>query len=308
MIQKRQTTVVIIPEGVSRVRQFGLPTFLLPVIILLLVFGAATISYLSVDYYRLYVSAQNAKTLKVEVSSQRLQIKAFAEEIDTLKKQLSSLNNFEKKIRAISKIEKIAPQKAVDKNASFGIGGSSPEDLKPLSSLIEKHNSLVHEMQKQLEYLRAASENQKDSFEDIIASLEKKNYLLASIPSIRPVSGRLTSPFGYRTSPFTGRKEFHAGIDIACRYGTTIKAPASGVVLNIKEDGPYGLTATINHGRGIVTKYAHLQKPLIKKGDKIHRGDSFALSGNSGRTTGSHLHYEVIVNGIPVNPKKFMLN
>ena len=102
--------------------------------------------------------------------------------------------------------------------------------------------------------------------------------------------------------------EFHKGLDIAARQGTPILATANGKITFADSKGQLGKVVFINHGHGIVTRYAHLSKILKKEGDIVKRGDKIALMGNTGRSTGPHLHYEVRLNGVPVDPKKYILN
>jgi len=127
-------------------------------------------------------------------------------------------------------------------------------------------------------------------------------------PSIWPARGWVSSGFGYRLSPFTKEKELHRGLDICSRKGSPILAPADGVVTAIEYDPGYGKTVTINHGYGLNTLYAHLEKVLVKKGQVVRRHQEIAQVGDSGRTTGAHLHYEVHLNGVPVNPVRYILN
>ena len=109
-------------------------------------------------------------------------------------------------------------------------------------------------------------------------------------------------------SPFTGQGNFHSGIDIANRVNTPVNSSADGVVSFVGHKGTLGLLVIIDHGHGMTTRYAHLSKSLMKTGESVSRGDEIALMGNSGRSTGPHLHYEVIMNGIPVNPVRYILN
>lgn len=125
-------------------------------------------------------------------------------------------------------------------------------------------------------------------------------------PSILPIEGEITSPHGYRSNPFGGlSKEFHNGIDIACNYGAPIKATADGIVTFSARNSIFGLRIDIDHGHGIRTFYGHNSKLLVKEGDKVKKGDIIAYSGNSGRSTGSHLHYGTYVNGKNVDPLTF---
>jgi murein DD-endopeptidase MepM/ murein hydrolase activator NlpD len=242
-----------------------------------------------------------------EIHHQREQIQKFAGEINALKAELLALNNFEKKIRIIANIEK-----SDDSENMFGVGGSIPEDLDAQIPLKEKHNSLIRDMHEQVEELSSASESQQEEFKSLLKSLEDQQNLLASTPAIRPVSrgekSWITSRFGYRKSPFTGRREFHKGYDISSHKGTPILATADGVITFSGKKGLMGNMVVIDHGHGMITRYGHCQKTLKKRGDKVKRWEPIALMGNTGRSTGPHVHYEVHLNGIPVNPEKYILN
>ena len=283
-------------------------------------FGACVIAlfgvvgYIIYDYYNLRETTTHLQNREVylssqldEIQDQRRQIQQFANEINSLKTKLVALNSFEKKIRIIANIEK------TDQSANiFGVGGSIPEDLDAQIPLKEKHNSLMRDMHEQIEQLSQASSNQQARLESLLKSLEDQQNLLASTPAIRPVTRKvkswITSRFGYRKSPFTQRREFHKGYDIASRHGTPILATADGVVTFAGKKGLLGKTIVIDHGHGMVTRYGHCAKLLKKRGDKVKRWETIALMGNTGRSTGPHVHYEVHLNGIPVNPVKYILN
>jgi murein DD-endopeptidase MepM/ murein hydrolase activator NlpD len=238
-----------------------------------------------------------------EIVSQRKQLKAFAAEINSLKSKLVDLKDFEKKIRNVANIEENANPEHL-----FGVGGSIPEDLDTQIPITKEYNSLIQEMHEQTQQFNLAAINQKKSFESLFNNLEDQRNLLAATPAIRPTDGWISSTFGYRTSPFTGRREFHQGLDIAARKGTPILAAADGVITFAGTKGLMGKMIVIDHGHGMVTRYAHIHKMLKKCGDAVKKGDTIALVGNTGRSTGSHLHYEVHLNGIPVNPAKYILN
>ncbi|MEE9495012.1 MAG: M23 family metallopeptidase [Desulfobacterales bacterium] len=270
--------------------------------------------YVVYDYFQLKQTMVQLQTRAVhltnelsEIQSQRKQIQEFAGEINSLKGHLVSLNNFEKKIRIIANIEKTD-----DSNNIFGVGGSMPQDLDARLPLMEKHNSLMRDMHEQIDELNRASIHQKGEFESLLKSLEDQQNLLASTPAIRPVSrgekSWVTSSFGFRRSPFTGQREFHQGFDISTRKGTPILATAEGVVTFVGKKGLLGNTIIIDHGHGMVTRYGHCSKFLKKRGEKVKRWEPIALVGNTGRSTGPHVHYEVRLNGIPVNPYKYILN
>ena len=274
----------------------------------------AAVGYIVYDYYNLKRTASQLQNREHHISSQmeeirhqRKQIQEFAGEINALKAQLLALNSFEKKIRIIANIGK--PN---DSDGIFGVGGSIPEDLDARIPLQEKHYSLMRDMHEQIEEIGRASTGQQAELASLLKSLEDQQNLLASTPAIRPLSADakswVTSRFGYRISPFTGRRELHKGLDIASRKGTSILATADGVVTFAGKKGLLGLTIVIDHGHGMKTRYGHNHKLLKNRGDKVKRWEPIALMGSTGRSTGPHTHYEVHLNGIPVNPEKYILN
>ncbi|MEJ2169332.1 MAG: M23 family metallopeptidase [Desulfobacterales bacterium] len=288
----------------TSIRLFGLALILL----------FAGVGYIIYDYVSLKQTTSHLKNREIyissqldEIHSQRMQIQEFASEINSLKEKLIALNNFEKKIRIIANIEKTN-----DSENIFGVGGSIPEDLEADIPLKEKHNSLMRDMHAQIEQLSRASVNQHTEFESLLKSLEDQQNLLASTPAIRPISrdvkSWVTSRFGYRLSPFTQRREFHKGYDMSGRKGTPILATADGVVTFAGKKGLLGNTVVIDHGHGMITRYGHCDEFLKKRGDRVKRWEPIALMGNTGRSTGPHVHYEVHLNGIPVNPEKYILN
>jgi murein DD-endopeptidase MepM/ murein hydrolase activator NlpD len=262
-----------------------------------------------VDYFNLKITFNKKEVEKTianqsnEIISQRKQIQNFANEINSLKSNLVKLNNFEKKIRIIANIGNPS-----EEDSLFGVGGSIPDDLAPELPLTEKHNSLMREMHEQTRELNLASVSQEKVFESLIKDLKRQRNLLSSTPSIWPTTGWLSSGFGYRISPFTGLREFHKGLDISGRKGTPVIATADGIVTFTGKNGFYGNMIKIDHGHGMATRYGHLEKILKKTGEAVKRGDVIALMGNTGKSTGPHLHYEVFLNGLSVNPQKYILN
>ena len=132
--------------------------------------------------------------------------------------------------------------------------------------------------------------------------------MVVHTPSIWPIPGWVTSDFGFRTNPFTGLTQMHEGLDISNRVGTPIVASADGIVSDIGNDRVHGNILVISHGFGLTSRYSHLNKAFVRAGQKVKRGDKIAEVGMTGKTTGPHLHYEVRLNGIPVNPMRYILN
>lgn len=237
------------------------------------------------------------------IENQRHQIQSFAKDINNLKLSLKSLNDFENKIRIMANLEQKRDQASL-----FAIGGSMPDDLDPNLPLNQDHDHMIRKMHDHMNQIQHASSIQENSFKSLLKSLEDKRNLLAATPSLRPTKGWISSNFGYRVSPFTGRKEFHKGLDIATREGTPIIAPADGVVTFSGKKWLMGNMITIDHEYGILTRYGHISKLKKDKGDRVKRGEVIAYVGNTGRSTGPHLHYEVRLNGVPVNPTKYILD
>ncbi len=294
----------------SDIKEFSIPKGVLGILILICISTLSGASFIGYDYLRLKAISFNNTELNQaitvqqdEIQSQRNQIQTFAGEIEVLKKQVSNLSKFEDKVRLIADIKQTS-----DSSGLIGIGAIPKDELDPDIPLEQKHNNLMREMHQQVNQTNLAAKKQALDFEKLIKLLEKKRNLLASTPSIRPVDGWITSKFGYRTSPFTGRKEFHSGLDIANKPGTKIIATANGRVSYASGKMYIGNLVVIDHGFGRITKYGHLKKLLVKSGQEVKRGDVIALLGNTGRSTGPHVHYEVRINGTPVNPLKYILN
>lgn len=294
----------------SSIREISIHKLTLLFFILLVIGAGGSLSYLGCDYYRLKTISFNNSTLtqaidsqRNEIKDQRDQIQAFAKNIEVLKSQVDNLSKLEGKVRLIADIGR-----ADNSSGLIGIGGIPENDLDQDIPLEARHNNLIREMHQQVNQTTLAAKQQVLNFEDLIGQLEKKRNLLASTPSIKPVNGWITSKFGYRKSPFTGKRSFHSGLDISNKTGTKIITTANGTVSYAAPKIHFGNLVIIDHGYGRVTKYGHLQKILVKPGQKVKRGEIIALLGNTGKSTGPHLHYEVRINGAPANPLKYILN
>lgn len=306
----KKVSFFVVSNTGSVVRQV---TFSKPFLIFMCLFLSAALAYsayIVYDYQNLKKTFVDAAELesrligqKEIIVGQRRQIQRFAQEINILKTDLLALNDFEKKIRIIANLEKPAGNDSL-----FGVGGAVPEDLEAKIDLTDRHGSLLREMHEQVDQLKLASTNQNEGFESLLNYLEDQRNLLASTPAVSPAKGWITSRFGYRISPFTGKREFHKGIDIGARKKSPIIATANGTVTFVGNKGQLGRVIIVDHGHGVITRYGHLHKALKKRGEPVNRGEQIALIGNSGRTTGSHVHYEILLNGIPVNPLKYMLD
>ncbi len=310
MHMSKHYTVLVIDDKGSPVRERVVSKRLMAALVATVCITISAIAAGGYHYTRLYRSVAEKEQMqsqimrqRADIESQRKQLQTFAQNINELKANLISLNEFESKIRILANLEHKADQASL-----FAIGGSMPDDLDTDLPLKEGHDSLVRDMHTHINQVNQASAVQQNSFETLLKSLKSKRNLLASTPSLRPAKGWVSSDFGYRVSPFTGRREFHKGIDIANHQDTPIIAPADGVITYAQEKWLIGNMITIDHGYGMLTRYGHLHKMLKKKGERVKRGETIALMGNTGRSTGPHVHYEVHLNGVPVNPMHYILD
>ncbi len=201
-----------------------------------------------------------------------------------------------------------------------GMAGMKPDELKkieaepkgasggPLVSMLETRPSArtLDELDSQMSSLQAMSERDSDLFTLIESHLFEKRLEALMVPSSAPVDGPIGSGFGFRTDPFTHRPALHTGLDFPADPGTPILAAAGGVVLSAGPHPQYGQLVELDHGNGLVTRYAHTSRMLVKQGDLVKRGQKIAEVGSTGRSTGPHLHFEVLVEGVQQNPAKFL--
>ncbi|PLX65897.1 MAG: peptidase M23 [Denitrovibrio sp.] len=207
------------------------------------------------------------------------------------------------------KVRNLAAYGTTDKtHKQLAVGGKEVDVLQDLSKVSERKDKRFFEgLNTTLSNLGMEIEQRAVSLSELADFLEEQKLMLSSTPTIWPVKGWISSGFGYRISPFTGRRVFHEGLDIATKYNVPVQAAAKGIVVYSGRKAGYGKTIIIDHGYGYITKYGHNNKLTVKAGDKVSKGDVIAKVGSTGRSTGPHVHYEVLVNGIPVNPLKFIV-
>ena len=280
---------------------------------------------LSIDYVRLRIDNLELAGLRRETAERRAQVGEFEKRMGEVDGRLARLQELERKVRIIANLpgaisaggedvtavddEETHPggQGGLDEEIADGAPLAAGSRLPPLPSG-EDVVSRVDWLQQAAEYLDAIAVGQDESLEELLLSLEGKRHRLASSPSIWPAKGWMTSRYGYRTSPFTGRKQFHSGLDIAGAPGTPIVAPARGKVVIAGKKGPLGNCLIIDHGWGVKTQYGHNKELFVKRGDEVERGQTIASLGTSGRSTGPHVHYVVEVNGKTRNPLDYIFD
>ena len=180
-----------------------------------------------------------------------------------------------------------------------------------LQDLVANWRGLEKKVRASLPAKQRASSNGHGSLEELeknLASLRTElQRLIASVPSRWPAKGYVSSGIGMRSDPWTGKQEFHSGLDIPGPLGSPIYAPGNGVVERVGSSNGNGKIVVLNHGEGITTLYAHLSKIHVKEGEQVSKGQVIANVGNTGKSTSPHLHYEVRVNGVPIDPRRNLI-
>jgi len=231
-------------------------------------------------------------------------LRQMGERIEELNRRISDLILSDTKLRIAVDMKPLQPDLR-----KGGMGGVYKDRTISLLSRYDRDVSRsIENINQTLDRLLTQTELQKKSYKEIEKWLRQRAHLRDHTPSILPVGGIITSGFGYRRDPFTHRIKMHQGIDIAGPVGTPVHATADGRVVLAGPKHGWGLVVEIDHGYGYKTVYAHLHSIKVSKGDFVKRGDIIGLRGKTGRTTGSHLHYEVRVSGVPVNPLNYILD
>lgn len=287
-------TVMIIPQKSGRIVKFEISAFLLKLVMVSIVLLAIASSGVFVDYTLIKGKSREMREFQNAVMLQKLSIQKINNMMQRRQEELASLEQFDRKLRLISGL-----QESTTRIRYIG-NGNDPADFEN-SNTLDSRLLLM-----QLKKLDLDTKLREISLFQLSAYLQEQKDKLARTPSIAPTAGHISSRFGKRRDPFTGRTRFHWGLDISNREYTPIYAPADGVVDNTRVEGGLGLFLVIDHGYNVVTRYGHLAKFEVKAGRKVKRGDLIARVGNTGRSTAPHLHYEVLINDQYVDPEKFI--
>ncbi len=295
-------TILAIPQGRGSIKKIKISSLFLSFFSILIIAALSSTGYLSYSYFETRADLERLAGLERLTSLQRDRLDFLASKVSDFEEKMMNLAQFDKKIRIMTNLDNSSKGGQV-----LGVGGPAGEEEKTLSRAQEVESDLIDKIHENMDELLDEAAIQKDSFAELLDFLDKQKSILASTPSIWPVIGWTTSEFGYRTSPFTGKREFHRGLDIATDIGKEIVAPADGVVRRVSEERGMGNLVEISHGNGVTTIYGHLlKKSDLKRGQKIKRGDTIGFVGNSGRSTGPHLHYAVSRNGVYVDPRRYL--
>lgn len=302
---RRHANLIVVPEGGGETRHYRIP--LLPVAAFVAA-GVLLAGVLFIAGYAMHHAYRAQGRLAIVEGENR----ALRGELLQLGGQIARLNTrVSEHVHLANESRLLAglPPHGQD-IARLGVGGTprigasrTGEGLTPsLERTVEVYHDRLDQFSRQLAF-------QEQSFLEVRQLLEGKRDELNHIPTINPVDGPhyVSSGFGMRRDPFTGRPRHHSGIDLCAPRGTPFVATANGTVVHAGNNGGFGRTVKIDHGNGFITVYGHADKILVKKGDEVRRGDRIGQVGDSGRSTGVHLHYEIQQNEAPVNPWRYFL-
>jgi murein DD-endopeptidase MepM/ murein hydrolase activator NlpD len=297
--QNRSRYLFYIEEG-SQLRELSLSSrrmfslFLLAIALMFLsVYGAA--HYVAGFYYE-------QKLLAFQDSNTELSrlLETMESKISGLEGQLTLLEEKDRIIRLYADLPEI------DKDVrQMGVGGYV-QPLTDIENLDPETQMLLNQMESDISRLGQTVKLEMQSYEQLYDHLQTQVNRIESTPSIAPAQGFVSSSFGYRIDPFSRKRKMHHGLDISAPTGTPVYVTANGTVAYAKWYGGYGYTIKIDHGYGYSTIYAHLSKMLVRKGQQVARGQQVGKIGNTGKSTGPHLHYEVRYNNRPMNPVEFI--
>jgi murein DD-endopeptidase MepM/ murein hydrolase activator NlpD len=298
-MSKKRWTIVVVPQGSSATKIIELSQTALKLVASLGVTALAVVLLLGFGMIRRSVDLARADRLEKENASLAGDLDHFRGRISLLSDTVRVLERRDAQIRLLANLDPIAPEVR-----AVGIGGPVPHTGPAEGEL----SGRAGEVRVDLDALIRRANLLAGSFREAADSLALHTERLAATPSIMPTAGWLSSAFSrMRSHPILHYARAHEGIDVSAPMGSPVEAPANGTVVETGWEAGYGNMVVIDHGFGIVTKFAHCSRILARKGQKVTRGDRIALVGNTGLSTGPHLHYEEHVNGKAVDPRRYIL-
>ncbi len=297
---KRFYTVLILPDATSPARKLHITRSVITAASSVLAIAVLAFAFFLYQYVSFNVRMLELRQLRQEAGDRNV----LAAKVGQLEGELSRLRDLDRKLRVVAGLDK-----GEEQQPAMAMGGAETQSRSALlDALKQQTGRLVDWVTRDLETLGQEITSRERSFRELKTLLEEKRSLLASTPTIWPVKGMVTAGYGYRSSPFTGQREMHEGLDVAAPPGTAIVATAEGVVSFAGPLSAFGNVVFINHGHGFTTFYAHNSSNRVKEGQLVKRGEVIAYVGATGRATGPHVHYEVQVNGVTVNPMKYIID
>jgi murein DD-endopeptidase MepM/ murein hydrolase activator NlpD len=299
-------SVVIVPQYEGRAHQFKVSRLAIYSVITVVILFFSGFAYAMAQNTQLKntVAQYNGMGLDQVVRLQATQLDAANEAISTSNTEVTALKKYVDYLGTLdAKVRK-----------TLGVGGSSVSLASILKTTATPTLSVsrgLGEAATQLSTSTAVVQKEAQTREKNLIVLQdaasKYNSILAETPSIWPLYGLITSEFGWRSNPFGGSgSEVHDGVDIAAPYGTAIRATADGTVVQVGWNGTYGISVTLYHRNGIETLYGHMSRMAVAAGQTVKKGQVIGYEGLTGRTTGPHCHYQVIINGTAVDPMTYL--
>jgi murein DD-endopeptidase MepM/ murein hydrolase activator NlpD len=298
----RKYHIVVFKDKQGSCKKFQLRGWFIVFLLLMAVTMAAGNVILWNKYAEHSRIEQGLNIAEKTVQEQKTQLLSLSQKITSLQGNLNRIRDFDSKLRVMINLDQDGSQAAAPK------GGPANENFSKGYLPLYRQELLARKMHEFLRQLNVEARLEEVRQQEIMHTLRSNQNILEATPSIWPTSGWVTSGFAWRTSPFTGKREFHKGLDISAPRGTPVYAPARASVTFAGRDGSYGLSIRLKHNASLSTRFAHLNRIAIKSGQEVTRGELIGYVGNTGRSTGPHLHYEVRLNGVPVNPKRYILN
>lgn len=280
-------TVILVPHARARFRKWRITNRQL----LMAAGGAALLIagslFTTWSFFTSTIDHNELERVTSENESLREINRSFEQSIATLRQQLTEFEDQTRQLAIVAGLDTFAPDPQAGVGGLPGPSGDSASALEHLGDRATSLSSVLGE---------------------VAANLEERQQLISSTPSIAPVRGILTSGYGYRRDPIDGTRAPHFAIDIAASPGQEVRVTADGVVVRAGRAGGLGNAVYVAHGYGITTRYGHLSRIDVRPGDRVRQRDVIGLVGNTGRSTGYHLHYEVRVDGKPENPRAYILD
>ena len=303
---ERFVTLMVIPERTRRVHKVVVPFFIVKFAIVSLSLAVVFLVILGLDYVHVLGRIAENKALKGENFKLRQEMQLIRNKVDSMESTVERVRNYAKKLQLLTgqgdKAAGEIPWGGPDESVEARDPASKGEKQLPLPGRDPTSNLKLDERVERLQTVSTVMEN---GLSKLQSQLWKKSAIIAATPSILPIAGWVSSPFGYRRNPYDGSYKLHAGVDIVADPGTPVRAPADGTVIFSGFREGYGKCVVIEHGYGIRTVFAHNSRLFVNGGARVRRGDFLAEVGSTGHSTGPHLPYEVRQNGVPVNPAMF---
>src|SRR6202035_4188846 len=277
-------TVIFVPHARAKLRKWRVTNLQIGLAVGAFLLLSLAASFTTWSYFRTEVNPAEIARLRGENAKLRQVNVSFEASIKKLQDRLTDYEDRTRQLAIVAGVENLA---------QAGVGGAAPLSETSLSDVAAMSS-------------RAARLSGR--LDAVAAKLEERVRWISSTPAIAPVKGILTSGFGYRNDPMTHGPGVHQGVDIAAGPGQPVHASADGIVLRAREVTGLGRAVYLAHGFGLSTRYGHMSRVDVRPGQRVKRGDVLGLVGNTGRSTGYHLHYEVRLDGDPVNPLGYILD